>query len=172
MFDVEELPTHGGSLRVFACHAAGGRDRTERTDLVRSREHDAGLDGVEGYTDFGERVADCRDAFLRALMDARRDGLRVAAYGAPAKGNTLLNYCGIRRDLIAFTVDRSPHKQGLLLPGTRIPILAPEAIAVERPDLLVVLPWNLRDEIIEQMAGIREWGGRFLIPVPRPEVVA
>ena len=172
VFDVEELPTHGGSLRVFACHGAAGRDRTERADVVRSREHGAGLDAIEGYERFGERVADCRDAFLRALMDARRDGLRVAAYGAPAKGNTLLNYCGIRRDLIAFTVDRSPHKQGLLLPGTRIPILAPEAIAVERPDLLVLLPWNLRDEIIEQMAGIRDWGGRFLIPVPRPEIVA
>ncbi len=172
VFDVEELPTHGGSLRVFACHGSAGRDRTARTDVVRLREQDAGLAAIEGYAHFGERVADCRDAFLRALMDARRDGLRVAAYGAPAKGNTLLNYCGIRRDLIAFTVDRSPHKQGLLLPGTRIPILAPDAITVERPDLLVVLPWNLRDEIIEQMAGIREWGGRFLIPVPRPEIVA
>jgi SAM-dependent methyltransferase len=172
VFDVEEVPTHGGSLRVFAAHDAEDRRATERAEHVRAREREAGMDAIDGYRGFAARVADCRDAFLTALIDARRDGLRVAAYGAPAKGNTLLNYCGVRSDLIAFTVDRSPHKQGLLLPGTRIPILSPDAIATERPDILVVLPWNLRDEIIAQMAGIRAWGGRFLIPVPRPEIIA
>jgi SAM-dependent methyltransferase len=172
VFDVEELPTHGGSLRVYAAHADQGRRATDRAEHVRTREREAGMDVIEGYEGFARRVADCRDAFLGTLIDARRDGLSVAAYGAPAKGNTLLNYCGVRPDLIAFTVDRSPHKQGFLLPGTRIPILAPDVVATERPDLLVVLPWNLRDEIIEQMAEIRAWGGRFLIPVPRPEIVA
>jgi len=176
--DVDELPTHGGSLRIYAQHQggrasrppgeAGGRDA--RPPLL-ARERAYGLDGVAAYRAFAERVAETKRALLAFLNTAKREGKRVAGYGAPAKGNTLLNYCGIGRDLIDYTVDRSPHKQGLFLPGTHIPIYPPEKIAETRPDYVLILPWNLREEIAAQMAHIREWGGKFVVPIPRVEVL-
>jgi hypothetical protein len=171
VFDVEELPTHGGSLRVFACRA---EDETKRrmpsVEFLRAEERTAGLLDVEAYRRFARGVLDAKCALLEFLIAARRAGKRVAGYGAPAKGNTLLNYCGIKPGLLPFTVDRSPHKQGLLLPGTRIPVLPPEAILEERPDYLLVLPWNLKHEVAAQMSAIRDWGGRFVVPIPTVEV--
>ena len=166
-FDVEELPTHGGSLRIYACHAedATRPTRPAIAELER-RERAAGLDHLECYAGFAERVKETKRSILEFLIDAKRRGRRVAGYGAPGKGNTLLNYCGVRTDFIDYTVDRNPYKQGKFLPGTRIPIYAPERIAETRPDYVFVLPWNLKDEIVEQMRGIRAWGGRFVIPIP------
>jgi hypothetical protein len=171
-FDVDELPTHGGSLRVYVCH---GDDATKPTGgavaALERRERAAGLDRLDSYADFSERVKETKRAILEFLIAAKRRGGSVVGYGAPGKGNTLLNYCGVRTDFIDYTVDRNPYKQGKFLPGTRIPIYAPERIAETRPDYLFVLPWNLRDEIIEQMRGIRDWGGRFVIPIPALHVV-
>jgi predicted TPR repeat methyltransferase len=172
VFDVETLATHGGSLRVYACHDAAPHPVTAAVRACLDQELAAGLEGIEIYRDFAAQVVAVKCALLEFLIGARRAGRRVAGYGAPAKGNTLLNYCGVGRDLIDFTVDRNPHKQGLLLPGSRIPILAPEAIAAARPDYLLILPWNLRDEIIAQMAEIRSWGGQFVVPIPTLRVVA
>jgi len=169
-FDVEELPTHGGSLRLYLRHAGSG-DVGPAVEALRRREIAAGLAGSAPYARFAETVAATKASILEFLIQARRAGKRVLGYGAPAKGNTLLNYCGIRSDMIGFTVDRSPHKQGLLLPGTRIPIRAPAALIAARPDYVFILPWNLRDEIMTQMAEIREWGGRFVVPIPRLEVL-
>ncbi|MFC7334990.1 class I SAM-dependent methyltransferase [Rhodocista pekingensis] len=169
-FDVEELPTHGGSLRVFVGHRGGPHGSRPGLDAVRAREARAGLDRLETYAGFGERVRKVRDDLLDFLARARREGRSVAAYGAAAKGNTLLNYCGIGTDDIRFVVDRSPHKQGRLLPGSHIPILPPEAVERERPDYLLILPWNLREEIAGAMAGIRGWGGRFVVAIPHLEV--
>lgn len=172
VFDVEELSTHGGSLRLFVRHAANtARPVTEAVDRLRAEERIAGLEGPETYRRFSEGVIETKCALLDFLITARRAGQKVAGYGAPAKGNTLLNYCGVGPELIPFTVDRSPHKQGLLLPGTRIPIRAPQEIFEEKPDFLVILPWNLQDEIMEQMAAIREWGGRFVVPIPTVQVL-
>jgi SAM-dependent methyltransferase len=168
--DVEELPTHGGSLRVYARHA--GAEVAASVEAILDAERTFGLDRIETYRHFAAGVRACKRALLQFLIAARDDGKRVAGYGAPAKASTLLNYCGARTDFIDYTVDRSPHKQGLYLPGTRIPIFAPEKIAETRPDYVLVLAWNLRDEIMRQMAHIREWGGRFVIPIPRAEVVA
>ena len=173
-FDVEQLTTHGGSLRLFACRAHGdGDDRGEGPELaaVRAAERAAGLDRIETYTGFADRVAAVRDSLLGFLEDARRDGNSVAAYGAAAKGNTLLNFCGVDRALIDYVVDASPHKQGRYLPGSRLPIHAPERLAETRPDYVLILPWNLRDEITAKMAAVRGWGGRFVVPVPRTEVL-
>ncbi len=171
VFDVAELPTHGGSLRVFARHAG------ERTPPVgpavaelAGREERAGYGELAVYRSFQERVRETKRKLLDFLRAAKAEGRAIAAYGAPAKGNTLLNYCGVGRDVIDYTVDLSPHKQGRLLPGTRIPIEPPARIAETRPDLLFILPWNLRDEIARQMAGIREWGGRFFVAIPEVEV--
>jgi hypothetical protein len=173
VFDVEELPTHGGSLRVFACHAGSTRWADDaRVARLRAAEVDAGLEEPETYEAFGERVAEVKRGLLEFLIRCRRAGERVAGYGAPGKGNTLLNYCGIRTDLVEYTVDRNPYKQGKFLPGTHIPIHAPERIAATRPDYLLILPWNLRDEIMRQMAEIRTWGGRFLTAIPAVEVHA
>jgi hypothetical protein len=135
-----------------------------------AREQARGLNQVETYVDFGKKAAAAKAGLLRFLLDARRDGNSVAAYGAPAKGNTLLNFCGIRPDLLPFTVDRSPHKQGRFLPGTHLPIHAPEKIFEEKPDYLLILPWNIRDEIAAQMEGIRAWGGRFVVAIPQLEI--
>jgi len=167
IFDVEELPTHGGSLRIYACHAkATGRETSAAVEALRQREIDSGLDSVVYYERFGEAVRGVK-AGVRAFLEGARDrGEAVVAYGAPAKGNTLLNYCGVTTDLLAFTVDRNPHKQGMYLPGSRIPIYSPEKIMEEKPPYLFILPWNLKDEIMEQMAAIREWGGRFVVPIP------
>jgi len=171
LFDVEELPTHGGSLRIYARHAESSRHRvTERIGALAARERALGVETVAWYEGFAERVRETKRGLLDFLIRERRAGRTVAGYGAPAKGNTLLNYCGVRTDLLDYTVDRSPHKQGRYLPGTRIPIHAPERVFATRPDTLLILPWNLRDEIAAQMAGIREWGGRFAVAIPAVEV--
>jgi SAM-dependent methyltransferase len=170
IFDVEELPTHGGSLRIYACHSAA-RPVGPRVYELRSREEAAGFTRLEHYVSFGERVKETKRRILDFLIEAKRAGKAVAGYGAPAKANTLLNYCGIRMDFIDYTVDRSPHKQGQFMPGTRIPVHGPEKIKETRPDYLVILPWNLKDEVMEQMAHIRDWGGKFVVLIPDVEVL-
>jgi SAM-dependent methyltransferase len=172
LFDVEELPTHGGSLRIYARHAANrALAVTAAVARVRDDEAHAGLTGRLAYEAFAEQVRQTKFALLDFLIGARRAGQRVWGYGAPAKGNTLLNYCGVRTDLVECTVDRSPHKQNRYLPGTHIPILAPEAVAQARPDFLLILPWNIRSEIVDKMAHIRTWGGKFVVPIPRVHVL-
>jgi SAM-dependent methyltransferase len=172
VFDVEQLSTHGGSLRVFACHAVATRyDETPAVARFLAEEVAAGLEGDNAYRCFARQAVEAKLALLRFLIDARADGKLVAAYGAPAKGNTLLNYCGVGPELVAFTVDRSPHKQGMLLPGTRIPVRAPDAILDAKPDYVLILPWNLQDEITAQMDAIRAWGGRFVVPIPTTRVL-
>jgi SAM-dependent methyltransferase len=168
--DVDELPTHGGSLRLHVVHANAAAGDGKGLARTRAAERAAGLDRLATYTAFPARVAKRKREFLRVLLDAREEGLDVAAYGAPAKGNTLLVTCGVRADLIRFTVDRSPHKQGRLLPGSRIPISAPDRLRVERPQRIVILPWNLREEIVGQIADAREWGARFVVAMPAVEV--
>jgi SAM-dependent methyltransferase len=170
VIDVERLSTHGGSLRLYVAHA----DRTDVAEAVKQLRHEevsAGLDRLATYETFGHRVRQLKRSLLRVLIGLLEDGKSVAAYGAPAKGNTLLNYCGIGRDFIAFTVDRNVHKQGLLLPGTRIPVLAPDEIAKRRPDYVLILPWNLREEIVAQINQIPDWTGQFIIPVPEPIIL-
>jgi SAM-dependent methyltransferase len=171
VFDVDRLPTLGGSLRIHACHVAAARERTERFNATLAEEADAGLADLATYDRFAATVIDVKCQVLEFLIAARREGRLVAGYGAPAKGNTLLNYCGVGPELLAFTVDRSPHKQGRFLPGRQIPILAPEHIFAVRPDYLFILPWNLKDEIVEQMRGVRGWGGRFVVPIPNLQVI-
>jgi SAM-dependent methyltransferase len=167
IFDVEELPTHGGSIRIYAAHAEdSSKSRTERLHNLRAREVEAGIDTLSYYADFEGRVRETKRKLLEFLIEAKRAGKRVVGYGAPGKGNTLLNYCGIRTDFLDFTVDRSPHKHGKFLPGTHIPILLPDQIAATRPDYVLILPWNLQTEIMNQLAGIREWGGKFVVPIP------
>ncbi len=171
VFDVERLSTHGGSLRIHACHTQdASRVRTDRFDAVLADERAAGLDDLATYDRFAETVIDVKCQVLEFLLAARREGRLVVGYGAPAKGNTLLNYCGVGPELIRFTVDRSPHKQGRYLPGVQIPIFAPERILETRPDYVFILPWNLKDEIIDQMRAVRDWGGRFVVPIPRLQV--
>lgn len=174
LFDVEELTTHGGSLRIYGrrseeCSAA---DVSERVTDLLGREEAAGLLDPATYDGFAARVRETKRKLLAFLLDAKARGKTVVGYGAPAKGNTLLNYCGIRTDFLDFTVDRSPHKQGRFLPGTRIPIREPEAILDARPDYVLILPWNLRDEIRSQMAEVESWGGRFVVAIPEVEVLA
>ncbi|MEZ5659984.1 MAG: class I SAM-dependent methyltransferase [Burkholderiaceae bacterium] len=167
VFDVEQLPTHGGSLRVYAQHTVTGVHAiSPRVGHVLAQERAAGLDRIETYLGLNERVRSMKLNLLATLIEAKRLGKRIAAYGAPAKGNTLLNFAGVRNDFIDFTVDRNPAKQQHMLPGTMIPILSPDTIFESKPDLLLVLVWNLLDEVREQMAGIREWGGRFLVAMP------
>jgi SAM-dependent methyltransferase len=171
LFDVEELPTHGGSLRIYARHAAdASKPVTERAQELRRREVDAGFLRLETYAGFGEQVKETKRKLLEFLISARRAGKKVVGYGAPGKGNTLLNYCGIRTDFLDFTVDRSPYKQGKFLPGTHIPIYAPDRIREVRPDYVLILPWNFKDEIMKQMADIRSWGGSFVVPIPEAKV--
>jgi hypothetical protein len=171
LFDVEELETHGGSLRIYGRHDEDYTKPIMRSvhDL-RQMEIDRGLADVGHYLGFAEKVKAAKRDLLDFLIRAKREGKSVVGYGAPAKGNTLLNYCGIRTDFIDYTVDRNPHKQGRFLPGTRIPIKAPEEIRRTKPDYLLILPWNLADEIVEQMSVIRTWGGKFVIPIPKPRV--
>ena len=167
LFDVEELPTHGGSLRIYARHSADtGKPVTERVTELRSREAAAGFTRLETYFEFSEKVKETKRAILDFLIRARREGKTIAGYGAPGKGNTLLNYCGIRTDFLDYTVDRNPYKQGKYTPGTRIPIYPPEKIKETKPDYLFILPWNLKDEIMSQTGYIRDWGGRFVVPIP------
>jgi len=170
VFDVEELPTHGGSLRLFACHSEQARPVASAVDALLAEEKRAGLDRLETYRTFGAAVRTTRRMLRDFLTGANLAGRTVVGYGAPAKGNTLLNYCGIGPDLIAYTVDRSPHKQGKFLPGTHIPIYHPDRIRATKPDFVLILPWNLRREIMEQMAFIRDWGGRFVVPIPQVRV--
>jgi SAM-dependent methyltransferase len=167
IFDVEELPTHGGSLRVWARRKEQDRPAVAGSvaELVL-RERTAGMRELAFYRGFEERVAETKRALLSFLIEARRAGRRVAAYGAPGKGNTLLNYCGIGKDFLDFTVDRNPYKHGRFLPGTHVPIYEPQRIESEKPDYLLILPWNFKDEIKTQMRGIQEWGGRFIVPIP------
>ena len=172
LFDVEEISTHGGSLRIFACHAEDARPLSMRVGALRQKEITAGLDKIETYVTFGEQVKETKRKLLEFLVRAKRTGKTVAGYGAPAKGNTLLNYCGVRTDLIDFTVDRSPHKQGKFLPGVHIPILSPEAIKQNKPDYVLILPWNLKDEVVSQISFIKEWGGQFVVPIPEVKLVA
>jgi SAM-dependent methyltransferase len=172
LFDVEELPTHGGSLRIYGKHGDDEEHAvTDRLQQLRAQEQAFGVDSLEAYADFKEQVVETKRKLLEFLIDAKRQGKRIAGYGAPGKGNTLLNYCGIRGDFLDYTVDRNPYKQGLFTPGTRIPILQPEQIFATRPDYVLILPWNLSEEISQQMAGIREWGGRFVVPIPEVRVL-
>jgi len=172
IFDVDELPTHGGSLRVYVRHTQQtSRPIEDRVYDLQRREENAGLNQLNGYIDFGERVKKSKRMLLEFLVRAKNARKAIVAYGAPAKGNTLLNYCGLRTDFIDYTVDRSPHKQGLFLPGTHIPVLAPDAIRETRPDYVLILPWNLKNEIVEQMSYIRSWGGQFVVPIPSVEVL-
>jgi hypothetical protein len=171
-FDVEELPTHGGSLRIFARHASTNSPAiTERVTAMRRKEIEFGLNRMETYERFGEQVKTTKRKLLRLLCDLKDTGKRIAGYGAPTKGNMLLNYCGIGTDFIDVTVDRNPRKQGLFTAGAHIPILAPEKIFEARPDYILILPWNIKDEVMEQMGGIRDWGGKFIVPIPEPVVL-
>ena len=169
--DVDELGTHGGSLRVHARHADAAGEPAPNVKAVLAAEEAAGLHTLEGHAGFAKAVFDIKRDLMTFLLAARADGKTVVGYGAPGKGNTLLNHCGIRSDLVAYTVDRSPHKQGWFLPGTHIPIHHPDRIAADRPDYVLVLPWNLRTEIAAQLSYVREWGGRLVFPIPTLEVV-
>jgi SAM-dependent methyltransferase len=167
LFDVEELPTHGGSLRVYGCRAdANTQAVSPAVEHVIAAEMEAGLASLQGYETFAQQVKEAKWSLMEFLIRAKREGKSVAGYGAPGKSATLLNYGGIRTDLIEYTVDRSPYKQGRYLPGTHIPIFHPDRIAESKPDYVVILPWNLKDEIMEQLRYIRQWGGRFVVPVP------
>jgi hypothetical protein len=171
VIDVDELGTHGGSLRVYARPEAGAGEPTSRVKAVLAEEEGAGLHTVAGHEGFAGDVLQIKSDLLKFLLAAAADGRSVAGYGAPGKGNTLLNHCGVRSDLLQYTVDRSPVKQGKFLPGTHIPIYAPERLAETRPDYILVLPWNLRDEITAQLSYVRSWGGRLVFPIPTLEVV-
>jgi SAM-dependent methyltransferase len=172
LFDVEEISTHGGSLRIYGKHSESNPTLSDRLNSLKERELSAGLNVIDTYLDFTEKVQMTKYNLLAFLIDAKRQGKSVVGYGAPAKGNTLLNYCGIRTDFIDYTVDLSPHKQNAFLPGTHIPVYHPDKIKETKPDYLLILPWNLRQEIMEQMSSIREWGGQFVVPIPQVEVLA
>ena len=171
LFDVEELPTHGGSIRIYACHASSARPVEPRVERMRQLERDGGLADMAVYTAFEQRVRATKRDVLDFLIRAKRDGKAVAAYGAAAKGNTLLNYCGVRADMVDYIVDKNPYKQNRFAPGTHIPVYGPERLAQTRPDYVLILPWNIRDEVVGQMGGIRDWGGRFVVAIPSVEVL-
>jgi SAM-dependent methyltransferase len=171
LFDVEELPTHGGSLRIYGRHTENeALPVGDRANELRQREINEGFRSLDRYIGFGQQVVETKRKVLTFLIEARRQGKKVVGYGAPGKGNTLLNYCGIRTDFLDFTVDANPYKQNHYTPGTRIPIYAPDAIREARPDYVFILPWNLRREISDQVSYIREWGGKFVVPIPEVEV--
>ncbi len=171
LFDVEELSTHGGSLRIYACHENDTSKPVElRAKELKSREEAIGFGHLSHYLSFSPRVEATKRKLLAFLIAAKQEGKCVVGYGAPAKGNTLLNYCGIRTDLVDYTVDRSPHKQGHFLPGVHIPIYEPERVRATQPDYLLILPWNIREEVMQQMSYIREWGGKFVVPIPEVRV--
>jgi SAM-dependent methyltransferase len=172
LFDVEELKSHGGSLRYYAQRAdTGTQPVTPRVEELADRERALGFDTLEGHLSFSAQVYETKWRLLEFLIAKRREGKRIAGYGAPGKGNTLLNFCGIRTDLLEYTVDRNPYKQGMYLPGTHIPIKHPEALEQDQPDYILILPWNLKDEIIEQLAHARDWGAKFIIPIPEVQVL-
>ncbi len=167
LFDVEELPTHGGSLRIYGAHADdSAKPDSERAEELARREREAGYEGIDTYRAYAQQVEEEKREILSFLIGLKRQGLSIAGYGAPAKGNTLLNFCGVRTDFIDYTVDLNPHKQGHLLPGSHIPIRAPEALRETKPDVVLILPWNLRDEIMDQHVYVRDWGGRFAARAP------
>lgn len=172
LFDVEELTTHGGSIRIYACHAG---DTSKPVQLsvpnLLAREESLGMKNLAYYDSFNEKVKETKRKILEFLIQAKREGKHIAGYGAPGKGNTLLNYCGIRTDFLDYTVDRSPFKQGNYLPGTHIPVYAPDALKKTKPDYVFILPWNLKDEIISHHPYIREWGGKFVVPIPEPKII-
>lgn len=172
LFDVEELATHGGSLRIYACHF---EDKTkavsERVRQLKQKETEAGYTDIRNYLGFQDKVKAIKRDILKFLIQAKEEGKRVVGYGAPAKGNTLLNYCGVGRDFIDYTVDRNPYKQGHFLPGSHIPIEEPDKIRKTKPDYVLILPWNIKDEIMDQMAFIRQWDGKFVIPIPKIQVI-
>ena len=173
IFDVEELPTHGGSLRIYARHNQEIEPRCSGSvQSLKDEEFQKGLCDINTYTEFTKKVEHTKRQLLSFLIQIKEQGKTIAGYGAPAKGNTLLNYCGIRTDFLDYTVDRSPYKQGKLLPGTHIPVHHPDKILQTQPDYLLILPWNIKDEIIESMTQIRDWGGQFVIPIPKVQIVS
>jgi hypothetical protein len=169
--DVEEIPTHGGSLRVYVEHLDASATPAASVERVLREEDEAGLRALAGYSEFASGVMESKRRLLRLLCSLRTEGHVVAGYGAPGKGNTLLNYCGIRADFIDFTVDRNPYKHGRFLPGTHIPIYPPEHLDKLRPDYIFILPWNLKDEIMTQLAYARDWGAKFIVPIPEATVL-
>jgi len=173
LFDVEELPTHGGSLRIFGRHVDDrSKPVTSRVVELRAKENAAGLGRMESYLCFGDKVKKAKRELLRCLIDAKGSGKSIVGYGAPGKGNTLLNYCGVGRDFLDYTVDRNPYKHGRFTPGTHIPIHPPERIRETRPDYVLILPWNLKTEIMQQVTFIRQWGGKFIVPIPEATICA
>jgi 2-polyprenyl-3-methyl-5-hydroxy-6-metoxy-1,4-benzoquinol methylase len=171
LFDVEELSTHGGSLRIYARHVDdASKPVSDRAIELEQREQQAGIMDMAYYTAFNEQVMETKRKLLAFLIQAKRDGKRIAGYGAPGKGNTLLNYCGIRTDFLEYTVDRNPYKQGKFLPGTHIPIYSPDRIGETKPDYVMILPWNFKEEILKQMEFIRGWGGKFIVPIPEVKI--
>jgi hypothetical protein len=171
LFDVEELSTHGGSIRIYGRHSEDmSKPVTERALELKAREIQAGYDKMETYGNFANQVRETKRKILEILIEAKKKGKRIVGYGAPGKGNTLLNYCGIRNDFLDYTVDRSLYKHGRFTPGTHIEIFSPDKIQADRPDYLFILPWNLKDEIIKQMSFIKEWGGKFIVPIPEPKI--
>jgi hypothetical protein len=172
LFDVEQIPTHGGSLRIYAAHADdASKAESARVAQLRAEEQRYGLGELRTYRHFGERAKRARQKLLEFLAQVKAAGRTVVGYGAPAKGNTLLNYCGVRADSVAYTVDRNPHKQGKFLPGSHIPVFAPERIRETRPHYVLILPWNIKDEVMAQMAYVREWGAKFVVPIPEARVL-
>ncbi|MEW6332997.1 MAG: class I SAM-dependent methyltransferase [Thermodesulfobacteriota bacterium] len=172
IFDVEQLPTHGGSLRIYAGHSEyPGRASSFNVEKLRTRELESGYGAIRHYLSFHQKVRSVKRDLLQCLIELKREGKKIVGYGAPAKGNTLLNYCGIRTDFLDYTVDRSPHKQNCYLPGSHVPVLHPDRIREDRPDYVLILPWNIQEEIVAQLAFIREWGGRFVIPIPQVRIL-
>jgi 2-polyprenyl-3-methyl-5-hydroxy-6-metoxy-1,4-benzoquinol methylase len=172
IFDVDQISTHGGSIRIYASHS--GDESHEITSAVhdlRRRELESGFEDLSTYREFGEKVMETKRKLLSFLIQAKREGKQIVGYGAPGKGNTLLNYCGIRQDFIDYTVDRNPFKHGKYLPGTRIPVFAPDKIAETKPDYVLLLPWNLKEELLDQLEYVREWGGKFIVPIPEVEIL-
>jgi SAM-dependent methyltransferase len=173
IFDVEEIPTHGGSLRIYAKHKGANSKllaTTKRVEELLEKEKDFGLFDLQTYYNFRKKVEATKRAFLLFLIQAKNEGKKIVGYGAPAKASTLLNYCGVRTDFIDYTVDRNPHKQGKFIPGVHIPIRHPDKIKEDRPDYVIIFPWNIKDEIMEQLKYIREWGGKFVVPIPELRV--
>jgi len=171
LFDVEELPTHGGSLRIYGRHRDDhSKPVSARVLELKAREEAAGLASLDSYRSFAEKVKNTKRQLLECLIKAKQEGKSIVGYGAPGKGNTLLNYCGVGNDFLDYTVDRNPYKHGQFTPGTHIPIYPPERIRETRPDYLLILPWNLKNEIIQQMGHIREWGGKFIVPIPEATI--
>jgi hypothetical protein len=172
LFDVDEIPTHGGSIRIYLRHVEdGSKPVTSAVVDLRKRELTLGLDRMETYANFAEQVMESKRSLLELLIRLRREGKRIAGYGAPGKGNTLLNYCGVRVDFLEFTVDRNPYKHGRFLPGTHIPIYPPERLRECRPEYILILPWNLKKEIVEQLDYARGWGAKFIVPIPMARIL-